>query len=81
MPLCLWTKLNIFNKKLSNNLVLNARLNSDYFQTAPFKFRMHLYLADNNITAPAVSSDTEQFTHERQKVLQVYSYLSRVHNF
>lgn len=49
-------------------------LNSYYFQAGPFKLRIHLYLEDNSNTASAVNPDTEQFTHERQKVLQVDPY-------
>lgn len=75
MCLCVfWTKLSIFSRKLSNNVVLNTMLNSYYLQAGPFKFRMHLYLADNNITASTVNPDTEQFTHERQKILQADPY-------
>lgn len=81
MCLCVfWTKLNVFNRKFSNNGVLNTRLNSYYFQTGPitFKhsdFRRHLYLEDDNITASTVNPDTEQFTDERQKILlQVVPY-------
>lgn len=48
-------------------------LTSYYFQVGPVKFRMHLYLADNNFTA-SINPDTEQFTHERQKLLQVDPY-------
>lgn len=56
---------------LSKSVVLNTMLNSYYFQAGPFMFRMHSYLAANNITACTVNPDTEQFAHERQKALQV----------
>lgn len=72
MCLCVfWTKLNIFNRKLSNNVVLNVILNSYYFQAGSFKLKIHLYPEDNSNTASAVNPDTEQFTHERQKVLRL----------
>lgn len=72
MCLCIfWTKLNIFKRVLSNSVVLNTMLNPYYFLEGPFKFRMHLYLADNNIIACTVNPEKKQFAHERQKDFQI----------
>lgn len=58
VPLCLLDKAKHIQQKVFRQHCIKCHVEL-LFQAGPFKFRMHLYLADNKIIASAVKPDTE----------------------